>query len=153
MTQTTTRTLSDVLHDFRFAMLTTQDLTARPLTVQEVDGDTVRFLIDATPDWVAQAEGAQVALALADGSTFASIHGVSTVRDDRATIERLYDAGADAFFDGKDDPRIRVLDVVGTKGEWWDGPSGRLGTALALARARVTGDPSQVGDAGSIDLR
>lgn len=153
MTETLTRSLSDVLSDFRFAMLTTEDLTARPLTIQETEGATVRFLVDAEAGWTGQVDGRRVVLALADPkqNAWASVTGLARLSQDRGLIERLYDAEADAFFDGADDPRLRVLVVEATEGEWWDGPSGRLGTALAVAKAKVTGGHAD--DAGTIDLR
>ena len=153
MTDTLTRSLSDVLSDFRVAMLTTQDLTARPLTIQETDGDVVRFLCDAEAGWTDQVEGDRVVLALADPkqNAWASVTGTARLSQDRGLIGRLYNAEADAFFEGKDDPRLRVLEVHATAGEWWDGPSGRLGTALAVAKAKVTGGHAD--DAGTIDLR
>lgn len=152
MTDTLTRPLSDVLSDFRFAMLVTADGTARPLTVQEVDGDTVRFLVDVEAPWTSAASGARVTLALADpkGNAFASVTGTSRLTQDRATVDRLYDVAADAFFEGKDDPRLRVLEVDATEGEWWDGPSGRLGSALAIAKAHVTGGHAD--DKGTIRI-
>jgi general stress protein 26 len=154
MTDTKTRTLSDVVSDFRFAMLTTGDLTARPLTVQELDGETVRFLVDSEAAWIGDVEGKPVLLALADpkGNAFASVTGQAITSSDPALIERLYNPAADVFFKGKDDPRIRVLEVRATSGEWWDGPSGRIGNVLALAVAKATGDESKVGDSGTIDL-
>lgn len=152
MTETLTRSLSDVLDDFRFAMLTTEDLTARPLTVQETEGDVVRFLVDAEASWTSTVKGGRVVLALADPkqNAWASVTGTARLSQDRGLVERLYNPEADAFFDGKDDPRLRVLEVHATEGEWWDGPSGRLGTALAVAKAKVTGGHAD--DAGTIDL-
>lgn len=152
MTETLTRSLSDVLSDFRFAMLVTADMTARPLTIQETEGHLVRFLCDSEASWTADADGQQVTLALEDptGNSFASVTGTARLTHDMAVIERLYGPQSDAFFDGVDDPRLRLLTVEATVGEWWDGPSGRLGTALAVAKAKVTGGHAD--DVGTIDL-
>ena len=157
-TTTQTRSLADVLDGFRFAHLVTSDggaLTSRPLTVQEVDDDVLRFLVDVEADWSSEADGKPVLLAFADPSdnAFVSVTGAARLSQDRATIERLYDPEASAFFDSADDPRLRVLEVTATSGEWWDGPSGRVGQAVAMLRAKVTHDEGAVGESGSIDLR
>jgi general stress protein 26 len=158
MTTTQTKTLSDTVTDFRFAMLVTYDgaaLTSRPLTLQETEGDVLRFLVDDEAEWTRAVDGRAVHLAFADpkGNAFASVAGVGRLTQDRATIERLYSGAADVFFDGADDPRIRLLEVTATSGEWWDGPSGRVGNVLALVAAKVTGDQSKAGDSGTVDLR
>lgn len=157
-TDTETRSLHEVLKDFRFANLVTTSasagLTARPLTVAEHQGGVVRFLVDSEADWITDADSKPVLLSLADpkGNSFASVSGTAVVQRNEDTIKRLYGVGADTFFDGVDDPRIRVLEVTATTGEWWDGPSG-LGRKVALAVAHHAGDESKIGDSGTIDVR
>ena len=59
-TKTQSRSLRDVTSDFRFAHLVTSDngaLTARPLTLQETEGEVLRFLVDVEADWSSQAQG------------------------------------------------------------------------------------------------
>lgn len=111
--------------------------------------------MDVEADWSSEADSQPVLLAFADlsGSTFVSVSGTARLSQDRAMIERLYSPAAGAFFAGADDPRIRVLEVTANSGEWWDGPSGRVGNAVAMLRAVVTQDGSKAGDSGSIDLR
>ena len=54
----------------------------------------------------------------------------------------------------KDDPNVAVLRFDVSDGEYWDGPSGRLGSAVALLRAKLAGeraDPARKsGDQGPI---
>jgi hypothetical protein len=47
---------------------------------------------------------------------------------------------------------VRVLQIEVTEGQWWDGPSGRLGQAVGLLRAAINEDPSLAGDHGVIDI-
>lgn len=63
----------------------------------------------------------------------------------RGMIERLWNPGAAAFFDGKDDPTVRVLEINVTSGEWWDGPSGRVGQVLSMVKATLGGDAGSAG--------
>lgn len=153
---TDSRSLSEALDPFRFAMFVTHDgrgLGARPLTVQEVEGDVVRFLVSAQADWYdAVAARPQVLLSFADptGNSYASVSGTATGTADRALVERLYNPVADAFFEGVDDPQLRVLEVTATDGEWWDGPSGRIGQAIGILRTKLSGDHDAAGEQGDI---
>ena len=44
-----------------------------------------------------------------------------------------------AYFD-QDDPNVAVLRFDVSDGEFWDGPSGRLGSVVALLRAKLAGE-------------
>ena len=71
--------------------------------------------------------------------TYVAVEGVGRITDDRDTIERLWNPAASAFFEGPDDPEVRALEVVATGGEWWDGPSSRIGQAFSLLRTKLGG--------------
>ena len=61
-------------------------------------------------------------------------------------LQRLWNPAAEAYFDGPDDPTAVVLQCAVFDGEWWDGPSTKVGMAIALAKRAVTGDdPGQSG--------
>ncbi|MBI5090592.1 MAG: pyridoxamine 5'-phosphate oxidase family protein [Actinobacteria bacterium] len=154
-----TRPLADVLDDVRIAMVMTSVdgvWSSRPLTCLEVDHLFLRFLVDATTDWVAdlsRAEGTvHVTFSDPKANTFVSLNGVSFVSADPAEVERLWTAPAAAFFTGPEDPNIRVLQVEVTDGQWWDGPSGRIGQTVGLLRAAINDDPSMAGDHGIVEV-
>ncbi len=155
----TPRSLDDVLDGIRFAMVATYEagaLKARPLAVQEVDGSTIRFLVSTSAEWVralgAGGSPALLTFAQEKGNTWVAVEGTARELDDRATVARLYDPVNDAFFDGVDDPQIRVLEVQVERGEWWDGPSGRLGQALGILGTKLTGDTKKAGDQGPVQV-
>ncbi len=146
------RDLSDVLGDLRFAMVGTADhgtWKSRPLTLNELDGNAMRFLVSSTADWVGalEAERSPTTVTFSDpqSNTYVAVQGQARTIDNRAMIERLWSPGAAAFFDGKDDPTVRVLEVNVTSGEWWDGPSGRVGQMLAMVKAAVGADAGGTG--------
>jgi general stress protein 26 len=72
------------------------------------------------------------------------------VSTDPGEIALLWNVGAAAFFEGKDDPNLAVLHVTATGGQYWDSPSGRIGSLIAMAKAAVTGDHGAAGDHGAI---
>jgi general stress protein 26 len=144
-----TRTLDDLLDGFLFAMVATVDggrISSRPLTLLEHEGSTLRFMISASAPWSEQISGAaQVHAAFADtrDETYVAVEGIGRLSRDQATIERLWNPAASAFFEGPDDPDIRVLEIEATGGEWWDGPSSRIGQAISLLRTKLGGSPPE----------
>lgn len=149
--------LSDLVDGGTIVMLMTMigsEHSSRPLTVAGVQGGRIEMLVDRTVDW-AQAIGSPgnvVHASVADvrKNVYLSMNGTASVTTDTAQIDRLWNPGAAAFFDGKDDPTIGVLRFDVSAGEYWDSPSGRLGSAIATLKAAVTGDQGAAGDHGSV---
>lgn len=149
----TCRSLEDALEGHRFAMVTTvhgDAVTSRPLTLLEQDGSTLRFLVSRSAPWADEAEGGRpVNAAFADpgANSYTSVVGHARLSTDDALIDRLWNPVAGVYFEGRDDPDIAVLEIEVTGGEWWDGPSSKVGQALDLVRLKVTGSTAdQHGD-------
>jgi hypothetical protein len=47
---------------------------------------------------------------------------------------------------------VQVLFVEADSAVYWDSPGGRIATALAFAKSKVTGDRPDVGGNASVDL-
>lgn len=161
------RRLGDLLDGQRIAMVTTPGivasaaggahLSARPLTLLEQDGPTLRFLVSRSAEWVQAlpAGDAEVQVSFADpgDNRWVALSGAARVADDRALVSRLWNPAAGTFFDGPDDPDVVALEVEVRGGEWWDGPSGRIGQAVSMLRAAVTHDAEKAGDRGTVSPR
>lgn len=140
--------LYDMIKKVRIAMLTTIEadgsLHTRPMANQEADengnlwffaekGSAVETNVRANP---------QVALGFSDpgGSDYVAISGTGTLTDDRATIDAKWNDVLTAWFpQGKDDPKIVLLKVDPSKGEFWDTKSGLLYTAASYVKSKLTG--------------
>ena len=140
-----TRTLDQALDGHRFAMVTTTsggDMTSRPLTLLEHEGSALRFLVSRSAPWAGDLMGGSpvnASFAAPDDSSYVSLSGRGTLSQDRALIDRLWNPAAGVYFDGKDDPDIAVLEVDVDGGEWWDGPSSKVGQAIDMLITKVTG--------------
>ena len=153
MVDDNTRTLDDVLDGLRFAMVTTESpggLSSRPLTLMEQEGGTLRFLVSQSADWVQDVADVQVSFADPQANTYVALTGTASLSLDRALLERLWTPMAKAFFDGPGDPDLGALEVQVRGGEWWDGPSGRIGQGIAMLRAAVTHDEGNAGSSGAV---
>ena len=149
--------LSDLLERPFFVMLMTMignDHSSRPLTCIELDGDRLSFLIDHTTDWArAVADGRAVVHAtVADerNNTWLAMNGEASIVRDQAEIERLWNPGASAYFQDQNDPSLAVLRLDVSDGEYWDGPSGRIGMAVQMLKAKLSDRPEEIGEQGPI---
>lgn len=153
---TNDRSLDDVLDGHRFAMVTTstpQGLTARPLTLLDREDSVLRFLVSTDAEWVQQlgdpVASVQVSFASPSDNSWVALQGHASLDTDRASVERLWTTAASAYLDGPDDPRAAVLEATIYDGEWWDGPSSKVGMAISLAKRMLGGEGG--GDHGSVE--
>jgi len=155
----------------RIALLTSWDgkqQRIRPLAATvDRDRDVIQFLIGANGGTtLADATGAPaltlvqqvekfptVTLAFADHGShdYVTITGQATVSNDRERIKELWTPFAKAWWDGADDPEIRLLTVTPENAEIWEGPNQLVATALMLTAA-VTGAKPAVGDHGAVRM-
>jgi general stress protein 26 len=136
-----------IMQGDRFCMVTSVGshgrLHAHPMTPQEVtdDGD-VWFFIDCTSEQAANI-GAEkrVNLAFSDGSTWLSVAGHGRVLRDDAKIDELWNPMVEAWFpEGRDSPDLGLVYVESDSAEYWDTPGGRIASALAFVKTKVTGE-------------
>ncbi len=149
-----------IMRGDRFCMLTSVGdegrLQSHPMTPQEVTDDAnVWFFIDTTSEHADHIRAEKrVNLAFADGSTWLSVAGHGDVRQDRDKIEELWNPMVEAWFpEGKDSPNVGLLYVESDTAEYWDTPGGKVASALAFVKAKVTGDKPDVGESEDVDLR
>ncbi len=94
-----------------------------------------------------------VTVAFADqgGSDYVTVTGEAEVSDDRAKIEELWTPFAKAWWDGPEDPNIRLVTVRPENAEIWEGPNKLVAYAVMLTAA-ATGAKPPVGDHGAVRL-
>lgn len=159
---TTTAPLDDVLSEGDVVMLATADdqsttrppLSARPLTCVEIEGDAATFLVSSDADWVGSLESAggdgQVVLTRDHGGRYVALSGRASLSADSARVSGYWNRVSEAYFDGPEDPRVRILDVQVDGGEWWEAPTSGLGTLMSMVGTVVLGRPTPQGDHGEI---
>lgn len=128
--------------------------SSRPVTIADVRGERLSFLVARHVDWVTAIAGQQaiVHVTIADdhASTYLSLNGSAIVVTDPSETERLWSPAARAWFDGPDDPDLAVLHFDVAEGRFWDGPDGMLGRTVALVRGAITGSDNGMGTSGTV---
>jgi len=84
-----------------------------------------------------------------DKSTYMSLSGRAAIHTDRATIDKYWTSLANAWFDGKDDPRVTVISLTPQEGHYWETTSGKVVAMTKMVLGAVTG--GAVRDDGGVD--
>ena len=150
--------LAELTKDIRIAMLTTVDehgsFTARPMAQQQVEPDgSLWFFAERDAHVVTHiTANPHVGVALSSGDSWVSINGTATVVDDLAKKRELWNTVVEAWLpQGAEDPNVVLIRVQSESAEYWDTPGGRVASALAFAKTKITGErPS--GHSESVEL-
>jgi general stress protein 26 len=128
---------------------------ARPLAATvEKDEGAIYFLTDIHGEKDEQiAEYPMVSVTFSDHkhSKYVALAGKATISNDRDKIKKLWSPFAKAWWDGPEDPSIRVIKVVPHDAELWDSP-GRIVTTISMLTAAVTGRSPKIGENAKVVL-
>lgn len=156
-TATVPRSVTELLGDHsRIAMVMTMiddRHSSRPVTIADVTERRLSFLVSRSAAWVQSivAQTAVVHVTVADEArnVYLALNGTALAVQDELELDRLWSPLARAWFAGPDDPDLAVLHFDVSDGEYWDGPSGRLGRVVAMLHAAM-GDASGGGEHGPV---
>lgn len=139
--------LYDIIQDLEICMMTTVEaggrLHTRPMAIQEPDqSGAIWFITDKTQSAAKNVKSnPQISLGFSNASgRHVSISGKANLVDDRALIDAIYSEEMDAWFPkGRSDPNIVLIKVTPESGEYWDGGSSTVISALAYLKTKIVG--------------
>lgn len=143
--------LWELIKDVRFAMIShqteTHEIHAQPMTMlnsERMDEDqNVYFILKDTNDIVQAVEAGRNQLGLAfskpSGDIYVSISAHGEISTDRALIDKLWNPWAENWFDGKDDPSVRVLVAKAVSAEYWNVTDNKVTHLLKVLKGNITG--------------
>lgn len=151
--------LVDLTKDIKITMFTTLDaeghFVSRPMAqhLVEPDGDLWFFALRDS-DLVTQiTANPHIGLTLTSNSTWISIDGTAEVVEDRDKARSLWNAWVEAWIpQGPDDPNVVLLKVDPHTAEYWDTPGGRVASLISFVKAKVTGEPYDGAEQGTVTL-
>ena len=156
MAQSETGHVWEMIKDNHAALLITLDdagMDARPMatTVRREEG-AIYILANKQEDSDRQIQlDGDVVLSFQDGASFVVVYGGAEVSDDRQKIRELWNAFDKAWWDGPDDPRIRLITVKPDRAEYWESPGKLVSYADMLVSAAAGKRPS-TGKHGQVPL-
>jgi len=160
MEQRMTKSPDDVwnlIKDIPMALLVTKDgdrLDARPMGATTRAGEGCIYILankQEDSDKQIQADSKVVLSFQKDATTYIVVHGRARASDDRAKIKDLWNAFDKAWWDGPEDPRIRLLTITPNRAEYWESP-GKLIAYTDMLIAAATGGRPKTGEHGQTAL-
>ena len=149
-----------IIENVGVGMLTTRfagGLRARPVEPRCDRAEGVIFVVtDARSAKEHEIEAnADVGLVVIDhkAKAYLSITARSEVLDDHARAAAIWKKTDNIWWNGPDDPNVRVLKLLPSTAELWDGPSSSAVAAFELAKARVTGEKPNLGENRKVTLK
>ena len=144
------------LDDDRTVLLGAEGVTPRPMTaIAEHDRAPIWFFTAADTELgtaLDQTDRLQATATFAakDHDLFATLGGTLVADNDPAVIERLWNPFIAAWFEGKDDPKLRLLRMDAAEGQVWLNEN----SMLAGIKMLLGSDPKEsYGDkTGDVDL-
>jgi len=117
--------------------------TTRPMTVQEVDEEGKLWFISSSEshnvDEIKENNRVQMYFSNTDKYEFLYVLGEAALHTDKALVEKYWTKFAEAWFDGKDDPRIRIVSVRPVDAYYWDTKYSKIVSLVKIGWAAVTG--------------
>ena len=117
---------------------------SRPMSVQKTDDEGNIWFLSAKDSMKNMELAADTDVTLyfqgSSYSDFLELNGHAYVTDDRAKIEELWDPTVKAWFtEGKDDPRISVIQFVPDSGYYWDNKHGNAIAGIKVLISAMSG--------------
>ena len=154
--------LKDLINSIDIGMLSTFSTTSTfpytvPMSRQEVDDNGhIWFLLSAesqTYKHIEQNANLSISFAHVGDYKFLSVHGEGKLSQDKERIEKYWNKFVEAWFEkGKDDPHIRILQVIPAEAHYWDNKTNKLMTLLSVATSAITGADLDLGREGELAL-
>jgi len=152
--------LKSLVEDIRFCMYTTFEngkIESRPMTTLEVDNEgNAWFFTSRHTELGSDTEnGEEVTLIYSHpgDNTYLSVSGNASIVHDEKKKEELWSPLSKAWFpQGKDDPNLVVLKVTTDEAAYWDSPSSKMVVFFSMVKAAITGQESDPGDHGKLNL-
>jgi general stress protein 26 len=143
----------DIIETVGVGMMTTRferGLRARPLEGRpDRDAGLIRFVTDvrgAKDDEVASHPEAGLCFVDQKQKAYLSLTGRAAVTRDPEQARAIWKKTDDAWWDGPDDPNVRVLSFTPETAELWDGPASSAVAAYEFAKAHETGEKPNLGE-------
>ncbi len=143
----------DIIERVGICMLTTRSadgLRARPLEARpDSDSGIIWFVTDRRSGKEHEIErNSEVGLVFIDAGAkaYLSLTARAEVSRDHAKAAAIWKSTDRLWWRGPDDPNVCVLRVTPLTAELWDGPASKTVAAFEFLKARVTGEPPNLGE-------
>ncbi len=118
-------------------------ITSRPMSLQETDEDGNLWFISSAASnknfEIGEDSRVQLFFMNSGDYEYLSVYGKAFIYKDKSTIEDKWSPLANAWFEGKDDPRVTIIRVAPEQSYYWDTKAGKVVSFLSFVASAVTG--------------
>jgi general stress protein 26 len=152
----------DIIDKVGVCMLTTRfpgGLRARPVEARpDRDQHLIWFVTDVRglkDDEIEQWPDVCLIFIDHEENAYLSVTARAQVLEDHAKARAIWKKTDDVWWQGPDDPNVRVLRVEPSRAELWDGPASKAVAMYEFAKAKLTGAKPNLGENRkvTVDLR
>jgi general stress protein 26 len=143
----------DIIETVGVGMLTTHfagGLRARPLEARpDREAGVIWFLTDVRShkdDEIGKSPDIGLVFIDHKAKAYLSITGRAQVLRDHTKAMEIWKDPDAAWWEGPDDPNVRVIQVTPRTAELWDGPASKAVAAYEFAKAMATGEEPDLGE-------
>lgn len=144
------KSLAEAARNCFFSTKVKEDTISRPMALQGVDDDgNLWFLSDATSEKNQEIESNnEVELYFMNNAKYEYIFlkGKASISQDKDLIEKYWSNFANAWFEGKDDPKVSLIKVAPYDGYYYETKENKLVAMSKMVFAAITG--SSIEDGG-----
>lgn len=153
--------LKEIAEDCRMCMFVTNlssvPAASRPMSIQEVDDEGAIWFISSSDSdknkEIASDNRVQLYFQNNGSAEYLSIYGEASVFTDKATKDKYWTEFANAWFTGKDDPKVTIIKIRPIDCYYWDTKSGKFIAFMKRSLAALTGaDVDDDGIEGKLKL-
>ena len=136
--------------------LSKRPISARPMGIQKVD-EKGRIYFFSEKDSEKNSElllsdEMQLIISNQSNSEYVTLYGRGEVYRDQQQINEMYNAFANNWFNGKEDPMITIIRFIPEEGHYWDSKHGKLVQMFGILVGAITGKQMDDGMEGDIRL-
>jgi len=160
-----TRQAEDVAHVWElmqeidicmFASRDGEKIRARPMAAHPREAENAIYFLTHIrghkEEELAADDNVSLSFASPGAGRYLVVAGRARMLNDRAIIRELWDTSAEAWWNGSDDPGVRVIEVAPDDAQFWEGPHGIVANVL-MAMSAYTSAPPPLGDQRKVDLQ
>lgn len=150
----------DLVDDIKICMMITRDengkQSARPMANSKVDDDgTVWFFTNefsGKVDAISHDNEIFLTYASPSSNSYVAFNAKATLSDDKNKIDELWTPAMKAWFpEGKEDPKILLIQARPIEAEYWDNTSSKIVMFFSMIKAAVTGHYTE-GEHGKLKI-
>lgn len=136
--------------------LSQRPISVRPMGIQKTDEHGRMYFFSSKDSGknaeIGQSSEMQLTIANDGNSEYLNLYGKAEVYRDQKEIDDMYNAFANTWFEGKEDPMLTIIRFTPEDGHYWDSKHGKLIQMAGLLVGAITGKQTDDGLQGDLKL-